>query len=158
MNNGVNAVLGNWQLNGILTLHTGNPYTLRWNGCQGVWQGCRPDMVSGKDPNAAPSSGRSPDHWFDTSAVIAAAPLTGGSIGLQSNTAPPAKLLDFSVFKDFVITERFRVQYRAEAINLFNTPWFSTPDNNMQNANFGKVTSTYAGSERHIQMSLRFQF
>ena len=158
MNKAANVVAGNWQVNGILTLHTGNPFTIRWNGCQGQWNACRPDLVSGKNPQAAPSGGRSPDHWFDITAVTAAAPLTGGNLGLQTNTAPPAKLLDFSVFKDFVFTERFKLQYRMEATNLFNHPWFGTPDNNLQDANFGKSTSTYSGSERHIQMSLRFQF
>ena len=155
---GVDAVIGNWQFNGILTLHTGNPYTIRWNGCQGVWNTCVPDIVPGRSPDAAPSNGRSPDLWFNTSAFQPAAPLTGGDAGLQTNTAPPAKLLDFSIFKDFRFTERFRLQYRAEATNLFNHPWFSTPDNNLQDANFGRITSTYAGSERHIQMSLRFSF
>lgn len=158
MNKAANAVVGNWQLNGILTLHTGNPFTIRWNGCQGVWNTCQPDVVAGRNPQAAPSGGRSPDHWFDISAVTAAAPLTGGNIGLQTNTAPPAKLLDFSIFKDFVFTERFRLQYRMEATNLFNHPWFGTPDNNLQNGTFGRVTSTYAGTERHIQMALRLQF
>jgi len=158
MNKALNAVAANWQFNGILTLHTGNPFTLRWNGCQGVWNACVPNLVAGQDPNAAPSSGRSPDHWFNTTAVTSATPLTGGNLGLQSNTAPPEKNLDFSLFKDFVISERFRGQFRAEATNLFNHPWFSTPDNNLQDANFGVVTSTYSGSERHWQMSLRFQF
>jgi hypothetical protein len=158
MNRGLNAFIGNWQLNGILSMHTGNPFTLRWNGCQGVWNTCQPDLVSGRNPAAAPSSGRSPDHWFDTSAVTAAAPLTGGNIGLQTNTAPPQKNLDFSIFKDFVITERFRAQFRAEATNLFNHPWFGTPVEKLQDPLFGQVTSTYNGSERHIQMSLRVQF
>jgi hypothetical protein len=158
MNRGLNAAIGNWQVNGILTLHTGNPYTLRWNGCQGVWNACQPDVVAGMDPNDAPSAGRSPGLWFNTAAVKPAASLTGGNIGLQTNTAPGARLLDFSVFKDFVFTERFRLQYRMEATNIFNHPWFGTPDNNLQDTLFGQVTSTYAGSERHIQMSLRFQF
>lgn len=158
MHPAVNALVGNWQVNGILTLHSGPPFTLRWNGCQGVWNACQPDVVAGRDPNAAPSGGRSPDHWFDISAVTKAAALTGGNVGLQTNTAPPTKLLDFSLFKDFVFTERYRLQFRAEATNLFNTPWFTTPDNNLQDGNFGKSTGTYSGSERHIQFALRFQF
>ena len=158
MNRAMDALVGNWQVNGILTLHTGNPYTIRWNGCQGVWNACQPDVASGMNPNDAPSGGRTPDLWFNTSAVTSAAPLTGGNIGLQTNTAPGARLLDFSIFKDFVITERFRLEYRAEGTNVFNHPWFGTPDNNLQDTLFGHVTSTYSGSERHIQMSLRFQF
>ncbi|MCX6633412.1 MAG: TonB-dependent receptor, partial [Candidatus Solibacter sp.] len=65
MNKAANAVAGNWQVNGILTLHTGNPFTIRWNGCQGVWNACQPDVVAGKNPQAAPAAGRSPDHYFD---------------------------------------------------------------------------------------------
>ena len=66
--------------------------------------------------------------------------------------------LDFSVFKYFPMTERFRAEFRFEATNLFNTPQFSTPDNNVQDTNFGVVTSTQSGTERHIQFSLRMRF
>jgi hypothetical protein len=158
MNSVASALVGNWSVNGILTLHTGYPYTLRWNGCQGVWNACRPDLVAGMNPQAAPSSGRNVDQWFDTSAVTKAAALTGGNLGLQSNTAPATRTLDFSIFKDFPITERWRIQFRAEATNFANTPQWGTPNNNLQDASFGKVTSTFAGSERHIQMSLRVSF
>lgn len=157
MHRAVSAVAGNWQMNGILTLHTGPPYTLRWNGCQGVWNACRPDL-SGSEPDKAPSGGRNSEQWFDTSVVVRAAALTGGNFPLQAMTAPPTRTLDFSIFKDFPITERFRVQFRGEATNIANTPQFGTPSNNLQNANFGQITSTVAGSERHIQFQLRFQF
>jgi hypothetical protein len=63
-----------------------------------------------------------------------------------------------SLFKDFRFTERIRLQFRAEATNTFNTPQFSAPDNNRQNANFGRVTATANGSERHLQLQLRLQF
>ncbi len=158
MSRALNAIAGNWQMNGILTLHTGNPYTLRWNGCQGVWNACRPDVVPGKSPANAPSNGRSPDLWFDTSAVKAAAPLTGGNLGLQSNTAPPLRVVDFSLFKDFPFTERWRLQFRTEVTNIGNTPQFATPDNNLQDAKFGQVTASQPGTERHIQFQLRLQF
>ncbi|MBS1876088.1 MAG: carboxypeptidase regulatory-like domain-containing protein [Acidobacteria bacterium] len=157
MNTVANAVAGNWQLNGILTLHTGSPYTLRWNGCQGVWNACRPDL-SGGSADKAPSSGRSPDLWFDTTVAVKAAALTGGNFPLQAMTAPPARTLDFSIFKDFAFTERYRVQFRMEATNFANTPQFTTPDNNLQDAKFGQITSTNSGSERHIQFQLRVQF
>src|SRR5262249_50043114 len=121
--------------------------------------------VSGRNPNDSPASGRDPAQWFDITSVTTPAPLTGGNIGLQSQTGPPARTLDFSIFKDFPITERWKVQFRAESFNLANTPVFSTPGNNLQdspllggNGNFGKITSTAAGSERHLQFELRVQF
>ena len=158
VNGFVNAIAGNWHLNGILTLHTGNPYTLRANGCQGVWAGCSPDLVPNTDPNAAPAGGRTPTEWFNTANLTAPTPLTEGSLGLQTNYAPPTKTVDLSLFKDFPITERWRLQFRAESYNIANTPQFGTPDNTLGDAKFGQVTSTAAGSERHIQFALRLQF
>ena len=158
MNSFMEAMLGNWHLNGLATFHTGNPYTLRFNGCQGQWGACRPDFITGKDPNAAPAGGRNPDHWFDTANVAKPAPLTGGNIGLQTNYAPPTRSVDMSIFKDFVFTERWKVQFRAETFNMANTPQFGTPDQNLQDNNFGKVTSTQAGTERKFQFALRLAF
>jgi len=161
MNKALNLIAGNWQMNGIVTLHTGIPFTVRSNGCQGIWNACMPDLVPGKNPNDAPASGRSPDHWFDTTAVTAPAPLTGGNLGLQSNYAGPTHSVDFSIFKGFAITERFKVEFRAEAFNLSNTPQFNDSskfDNNRQDAAFGVVTGTGAGTERHIQFELRVRF
>ncbi len=154
----LNHLLGNWQVNGILTVHTGNPFTIRSNGCQGVWNACRPDLVAGKDPQAEPSGGRTPDRWFDITAVAPPGPLSGGNLGLQTNTAPPSRNLDFSLFKDLPFGERLKLQFRAEAFNLANTPQFGTPRNNRQNADFGQVVSTASGSERHYQFTLRLQF
>ena len=160
--NGMNAlmetVLGNWHVNGLATFHTGNPYSLRFNGCQGQWGACRPDFVTGKDPNAAPAGGRTPDHWFDTANVAKPAPLTGGNIGLQTNYAPPTRTVDMSIFKDFAFTERWKLQFRAETFNMGNTPQFGTPDQNLQDNNFGRVTSTQAGTERKFQFSMRLAF
>jgi hypothetical protein len=168
MSKAANAVAGNWQLNGILTLHTGQPFTIDGSGCTGYWSACMPQLVTGQNPNAAPSGGRTPADWFNLAAFTIAPPLTEGNLGLQSNNGPPYKNLDFSVFKDFVMTERFKVQFRAEAFNLTNTPQFSTPNNSMNYTvdshgvvnlgSLGQITSTLTGTERHIQFALRLQF
>ena len=160
-----NAIVGGWMVNGILTLRTGVPYTLRYNGCQGVWGACRPDVVAGQDPNAAPANGRDPSQWFNIANVTTPAPLTGGNLGLQSETGPGTRTLDFSIFKQFHFSESKYIEFRAEGTNIANTPLFNTPDNNLQdaaslggNGNFGKITGTAAASERHIQFQLRFSF
>jgi hypothetical protein len=165
MNSVADKIVGNWQFNGILTLRTGVPYTLRYNGCQGQWNVCRPDLIVGGDPDKAPAGGRNPNQWFDVTQLTTPAPLTGGDLGLQTNTGPPTRTLDFSLFKNIPITERWRMQFRAESFNIANTPQLNTPDNNLQdarflggNGNFGRITSTQAASERHIQFSLRLYF
>ncbi|HSC57654.1 MAG TPA: hypothetical protein VLC51_10645, partial [Nitrospira sp.] len=88
----------------------------------------------------------------------APAPVTEGNLGLQTNYSPPTRNLDLSIFKDFPFTERWRLQFRAESFNLANTSQFSTPDNNLGDSQFGQVTATAVGSERHIQFALRLQF
>jgi hypothetical protein len=155
----VNALIGGWALNGTLTLHSGQPFTVRSNGCIGVWNACMPVLVNGTDPNAAPSNGRTASQWFNTSNFLFPnSSYPGGNLGLQTNYGPSAHALDFGLFKDFAFTERVGVQFRAEATNLTNTPQFGIPDQNLQDSNFGQVTSTFAGSERHIQFALRLHF
>jgi hypothetical protein len=158
MNGFLQAIVGNWQANGIASFRTGQPFTVRSNGCQGQWNACMPDLVAGTDPNAAPSGGRNPSSWFNTANFLPPAPLTGGNLGLQTNYGPPTRTVDFSLFKDFVFGERYHLEFRSEVTNLGNTPQFGTPDNNRQDANFGRITSTQAASERHIQFQLRLRF
>jgi hypothetical protein len=165
MNKALDLIAGNWQTNGILTLRTGVPYTLTAS-CQGVWGRCVPDVVPGMNPNAAPPGGRTPNEWFNIANVTAPAALTGGNLGIQTQNGPPTRTLDFSVLKNFSITERFKLQFRSEFINFTNTSQFLIPTSqNINdskalggNGNFGKITQTQPGSERHIQFSLRLSF
>ncbi|MBI4909523.1 MAG: carboxypeptidase regulatory-like domain-containing protein [Acidobacteria bacterium] len=153
-----NFVLGDWQLNGILTLRTGNPFTLQTNNCVGSFSNCTPDLVSGRNPQAEPSGGRTPTQWFDTSGVTRPAPGTNGNLGLQSNHDPGMSFMDLSLFKGFRLTERYRLQFRAEAFNLTNTPQFGQPNNREGDPAFGRITGTQAGTERKMQFALRFMF
>jgi hypothetical protein len=158
MNRFVDLLAGGWQANGIATFHTGNPYTIRANGCQGVWSGCSPDIVPGADPDEAPSGGRNPSQWFNTANFLAPTSLTQGNLGLQTNYGPATRTMDFSLFKNFAITERWRLEFRAETFNLANTAQYSVPDNTLGDSKFGQVTGTAVGSERHVQFQLRLQF
>jgi hypothetical protein len=173
MSRAADVVLGGWQMNGILTMRTGDAYTMSGTSCHGVWSKCMPDYVAGYSGsgNAAPAGGRTPNEWFNTANYTvafsnqAAGIATGGNVGLQTLTGPPTRTLDFSTFKNFRITERFNAQFRAEAINIFNYPIFNNPDASLGdakafggNGNFGVITSSVAGTERHLQLSLRLVF
>jgi hypothetical protein len=155
------TVAGGWQLNGILTLQTGNYFNLTTNRAVCACSTTRPDVVAGKDPNAAPEGGRTPDQWFDTTALTDPAPGTFGNLGNFSNIGPPLRALDLSLFKDFQVTERFRLQFRAESFNLANTPQFNNPSATAATqgaGDFGRLTSTRPGSNRQWQMALRLMF
>lgn len=154
------ALIGGWQTNGILTFSTGQPFTFRSVNCVGSFNACRPDAVPGKDPMQAPPGGRSPDQWFDVTAVQNPAPGTGGNIGPQTGFGPGTRNLSFSVFKTFALTERYRLQLRNEWFNLSNTPLFQVGGlgNTQGTGNFGRLGSTVPGSNRSIQFALRFMF
>jgi hypothetical protein len=64
---------------------------------------------------------------------------------------------DASVFKTFSIAEKLKAQFRAEALNVMNTPLFRSPETRVGNANFGKVTSQ-ANFPRMLQLGVRFFF
>jgi hypothetical protein len=51
-----------------------------------------------------------------------------------------------------------RLQVRFESFNLFNTPWFGTPNTSVTNAAFGVVTPTQVNDPRNIQLGVRFTF
>jgi hypothetical protein len=65
--------------------------------------------------------------------------------------------LDLSMFRDFPIRERLKLQFRAEAFNVTNTPVWGSPVANFSNANFGKVLST-ANGPRQMQLALKLRF
>jgi hypothetical protein len=64
---------------------------------------------------------------------------------------------DISVFKSFSIVERFKGQFRAEALNAFNTPMFAAPNVSYGSGSFGKITSQVNFS-RMVQLGVRFFF
>ena len=184
MNRAADLVVGGWQTNGILTLRTGVPFGINGTACQGQWGHCAPDLVPGfsGNPNQAPSGGRvvgPTGYWFDPTIYqvayqnAATGVYTGGNLGLQTATGPPTRTMDFSLFKDFAVTERFKVEFRSEVTNLGNTPIYNNPDGSLGdaklaatgtlpsvngNGNFGRILGANVGTERHIQFQLRLQF
>jgi hypothetical protein len=156
----VDAIVGGWQTNGILTFSTGQPFTFRSQNCIGSFNACRPDAVPGKSPMAEPAGGRTPDQWFDLTATQSPAPGTGGNIGPQTGVGPGIRNLDFSLFKTFNFTERIRMQFRSEWLNLSNTPRFavSSIGNTQGNSNYGRLSATLPGSSRNVQFALRLMF
>ena len=109
------------------------------------------------DPNSGFT--QSVQEWFNTAAFTLPARYTFGNEGRNNLTGPPFKNLDFITYKDFLFTERIRLQFRAEFFNIFNHPSFGLPDNTVTDANFGVITSTaLPDSHREIQLALKLIF
>lgn len=156
----VDAVLGGWQLNGILVLQTGTPVVITQN------QNNTGLGSSGQRPNnngqSASLTGGTTDErlqrWFDTSVFTIAPAFTFGNVPrtLPDVRNPGQRNVDLSVFKNFPFREnRFALQLRAEAFNAFNTPQFAAPNAQLGNSSFG-IISGLAVAPRQVQLALKF--
>jgi hypothetical protein len=96
--------------------------------------------------------------FFDRTAY---APVTGARIGTSARNGlrgPGAANFDLSLFRSFTLTERFKLEFRAESYNFTNTPHFSNPWGDITSANFGYITSTAEQDQRNFRFALRLSF
>ncbi len=132
-----NVVFGGWQANGIVTLRTGFPFTVYQGGITNTGGNApvRPDRVAdGSISNPTVNRWFNPDAFRLTSCVNLNLPETChyGNSGVGILEGPGFKNVDFSLFKNFKIVERVKVQFRAEMFNLLNTPQFARPNFTLQ--------------------------
>ncbi|MCX6596227.1 MAG: TonB-dependent receptor [Acidobacteria bacterium] len=150
-----NGVVGGWQVSGITTLTTGRPFT--------------PSLAAGVNngapswPNRTSCSGKLdnpvPDRWFDPSCFAAPSAFTYGNVGRGILYSPGNNNFDVSMVKNnrFGPAERMNVQFRFEAYNLFNSPYFGFPNAAIGSPTAGRITST-VGENRSLQLALKFEF
>src|SRR5262249_46309954 len=98
-----------------------------------------------------------------------------GTTGRNAYRGPGYWNLDFSLFRRFSLSERFKLDFRTEAYNIFNHPQFANPNTNVSNLQynadgslratngFGDITSTlgfsdFQATERRLRFALRLQF
>ncbi len=150
----VNAIAGGWQLNGILTLTSGTPYTISYSGDaantgndnQGV------DLVG--NPNLAnPTLGE----WFNKAAFAAPTEYTYGDVARNTMRSDWYRDLDASIFRRFDTSRSTYLLFRAEAFNATNTPVWGAPGSTENSPTFGEISGT-ASTQREIQLALKFYF
>jgi len=157
-NRAIDTVLGGWQANGILTLASGQPIVVTQSSNTSNSFGGKQNPNS-TGANADLGSARTVAKWFDYTQYSVAPAYTFGNVGRTTNIrADYTHGMDFSLFKTAnVFRERVKVQFRAEAFNISNTPVFAAPNANIQAATVGQVTSQ-ANSPRQVQLSLKLLF
>lgn len=151
----MNAVLGQWQVNGLMTLSSGSPLQMLTTGNTSFsfGGGQRPDSTGQNATLDQPQL----DRWFDTSAFRLPAQYTFGNMGRMhpSLRSDFVEMLDLSVFKRFNIAgERVSLELRGESFNALNHPVFGSPNTTVGNAQFGRVTGT-ANAPRQTQFALK---
>ena len=168
----VDYVLGHWQVNGILTVRSGQRYSVtdgedQANTGNTGWAGYEQANLVG-DPNSGSCPSQNglpglPAHsrgcWFNISAFAKPKFGTYGNLRPDAFQAQRYWNIDFSIFRQFPLWNESRhLEFRAEAFNLFNTVIFGTPHSDINSpSNFGLVTSA-ANSARVMQFGLRLVF
>jgi hypothetical protein len=164
-NPAVDAVLGGWQLTGIHALQSGLGLTATLGGGSVVTLGgerrARPDLVGNPE---LPESQRTVQRWFNTDAFAAfnAPPLpisfqrAFGTAGVGIMRGPGSVNFDFTLAKNFHLTERNYFQFRTELFNAFNHANFGPPNIARDSGGFGSILS--AANARIIQFGLKFYY
>lgn len=152
------GVLGNWELSGILTAQTGDPVTIVAGQDQSgtALGGDRGNLVGAAyGPGACGSSAPCVDYLNPASFALPSSG-TFGTLGKGSIRGPNLISWNMGFFKDFPVTEKLRLQFRAEFFNIFNRVNFNDPNNTISGGGFGALTG--AGDPRIGQLALKVIF
>ena len=168
--------LGGWELSGIQQYQSGAPLTItsgKDNSLTGLGQdrpiptGISPNRPAGADPVL---------EWFNRAAFAQNPTGTFGTLGRGILRGPGVTSFDMGMFKNIpLLKEHIRLQFRAEAFNIFNHPAFYNPATSLTSGTFGRITTTLAnpsagaggnavsgdqtnGGPRIIQLALKLTF
>jgi hypothetical protein len=154
-------LINGWSLNGIVIWQSGFPFSVG-SGRDNSFSGIGADRADFLGGSAALSSdrprGEQVFRWFDTSLFTANALGTFGNSGRNIIRGPGFFNADLGIVKDTAITERWKIQFRAEAFNVFNKPNFRLPNSNAASAQFGRITQVVDDNQRIWQMALKLSF
>ncbi|HEV2272806.1 MAG TPA: TonB-dependent receptor [Acidobacteriaceae bacterium] len=152
------SITGGWQLDGILTLQTGLPFSVR-AGVDRSLVGVNSDNADVHGPVAV-YNGRSRRskiaEYFDTSAFSLPALGTFGTSSRNMIYGPGYENFDAGLFKVVPIHEQSRVELRWETFNSLNHPNFLNPNNSFTSSAFGRITSSNSGRVMQIAAKLIF--
>ncbi|MFO7692579.1 MAG: TonB-dependent receptor [Vicinamibacterales bacterium] len=150
------ALLNDWQVNGILVMRSGLPFTVKSGtdrSLTAVGQD-NGDLIG--DPTR-PADADPVRMWFNTAAFDRAAIGTIGTVERNSLRGPNSAAIDMALFKNFPIGSRARFQFRLEAFNVFNRVNYNTPNANINaGANFGRILG--AGDPRVLQLGFKLLY
>jgi hypothetical protein len=160
------AILGDWQVNTIFTVHSGFPISmLDWSGDPGTGSAQpRPSCISPSIATPFKNYAGGGYIWFDPTTM--ANPPAGqfGDCATSTERGPGIKQLDLGLHKQFNITERQKLEFRAEAINAFNTPIFTVNGYSIDVVSFPYTPSELTGvvnsskGARNVQFGLKYIF
>lgn len=173
-------VLGGWRFNGMFSAYSGTPFTVTGSSNSLMCTGCTQTAhqigevkkLGGKGPQQPyfdPSSFRDPLFYFNSANPV----YTPGTMGINSMRGPGFWRLDPAMFKNFSITERLNLEFRAEATNVTHGSRWSNPSGSSASQRLnsdgtlntsvadplrGFMTITGNDSTRQFRFGLRLSF
>jgi len=175
----VSNILGNWQVNGIITVMSGLPLDVT-TGLSSLYFGLQSNLNTPFRPNLVPGvpiylHGADKTVYLNPAAFALPAPGQFGNLRRGAVRQPGLKNVDFSLAKNWKVKEKYGIQFRAEMFNLFNTTNFNGFDAGLSlvptrdpltgkfdgkftqnNSNFGRLNSNRG--PRNIQFGIKFNF
>jgi hypothetical protein len=162
INNGfASAILGGWQLAGIMSMQTGFPSTINLTGdTAGIGGGSggiliRANPVPGQSAEL-PAGRRTAAEWFNVNAFVEPPAYQFGTLGRNTLVGPGLFNIDTTLSKHFRLRERYAFEIRAEAFNLFNTPNYNQIGRIINASDFGQVDSQLP--PRELQFGAKITF
>ena len=152
----VDTVLGGWQLQTIIVLRSGTPYTP-------IVSTDRANTgVGNQRPNINPAGGSPAFHksltsWFDKTRYVVGPALSYGQVKANTLQSDAFRQYDASIFKNFSLPGESVLSFRAEFFNLPNTTSFNAPSSTIDASTCCTVTATSIPS-RDIQFALKYNF
>jgi hypothetical protein len=155
----VKAVLGGWSTTGIWTWQSGFPLNITSGGDYSYslpeLANDQAQLVSTPQYTSGPLSNQIA-HWFTTSSFTTPQPNHFGDVGRNTLIGPGTFNVDFAAHREFSLSERFKMQYRAEFFNVFNHTELNNPNTTVIQSTFGRITT--ARDPRIVQMALKLIF
>jgi hypothetical protein len=151
-------VIGNWQLNAVAQIRSGQPYNLSVSGdvanigtSFSWWNYARPNQIGNPKP-AHPT----PLEWFDPAAF--SVPVNSyGNFSRNSLRTSHVATADASLFKNFPFKDQLALNFRAEIFNIFNIQNYGAPNTTIGDPGAGRITSNVL-PPRQIQLGLHLNF
>ncbi len=162
VNRALELAIGGWQTNLIGLFATGQPFELSTGQTN---MGNYPDRVGSISyPKQIDGLWVSPSAFsFSNIPVVSGANAIAvytreGSLGRDQVYGPGFRTINLGLQKNLNLSERFSLELHGDAFNVLNTPQFTSPDSNVSDPNFGKISGTRGNSARQIQLSSRLVF
>jgi Carboxypeptidase regulatory-like domain/TonB dependent receptor len=151
----VDGVVGGWQLTSIVTLESGAPFSVSLaSATANTGTFTRPNRICNGN---LPSGQQTIKEWYNPSCFVNPPLYTFGNTGRNVLIGPGLETWDLGADKDFRITERFGLQFRAEFFNTLNHPNFGLPNSSIGSTAAGTITGVLTNA-RQVQFALRLHF